>query len=274
MNGDLRFQSSICSCNHVAAGKRLSETREWRTKERARPIVEVNWLSLRRPQFARIHSTRFTIKNNCPYGIAPATLTGTGDSVSTGFELAPQVSNTITMPVPWSGRVWARFGCSNNGGKFHCNSGDCGSGQVGCNGAGAAPPATLVEFTLSPAGQNDFYDVSLVDGFNLPVLVVPQGGARCPTTDCPVDINAQCPQELAVKDASGGTIGCKSACLQFNKPEYCCTGNYNRPETCPPTNYSRFFKNLCPKAYSYAYDDTSSTFTCGNGADYLITFCP
>ncbi|XP_024979528.1 thaumatin-like protein 1 [Cynara cardunculus var. scolymus] len=221
-----------------------------------------------------IHSTRFTIKNNCPYGIAPATLTGTGDSVSTGFELAPQVSNTITMPVPWSGRVWARFGCSNNGGKFHCNSGDCGSGQVGCNGAGAAPPATLVEFTLSPAGQNDFYDVSLVDGFNLPVLVVPQGGARCPTTDCPVDINAQCPQELAVKDASGGTIGCKSACLQFNKPEYCCTGNYNRPETCPPTNYSRFFKNLCPKAYSYAYDDTSSTFTCGNGADYLITFCP
>ncbi|MCI07889.1 thaumatin-like protein 1-like, partial [Trifolium medium] len=29
----------------------------------------------------------------------------------------------------------------------------------------------------------------------------------------------------------------------------------------------------CPKAYSYAYDDASSTFTC-SGADYSITFCP
>ncbi|KAI3746356.1 hypothetical protein L6452_08786 [Arctium lappa] len=219
-----------------------------------------------------VHSTVFTIKNNCRYGIAPATLTGTGDLVSTGFELAPEASNTINMPVPWSGRVWARFGCSNDGGHFHCNSGDCGSGHVGCNGAGGAPPATLVEFTL---GQKDFYDVSLVDGFNLPVSVVPQGGgAGCPTTDCPVDINARCPSELAVKDASGGTIGCKSACLQFNKPEYCCTADHSTPETCPPTNYSSFFKNLCPKAYSYAYDDKSSTFTCGNGADYLITFCP
>ncbi|KAL2499336.1 Pathogenesis-related thaumatin superfamily protein [Abeliophyllum distichum] len=29
----------------------------------------------------------------------------------------------------------------------------------------------------------------------------------------------------------------------------------------------------CPRAYSYAYDDKTSTFTCV-GADYLITFCP
>ncbi|KAI3746357.1 hypothetical protein L6452_08787 [Arctium lappa] len=37
-----------------------------------------------------VHSTVFTIKNNCPHVIAPATLTGKGDSVLTGFELAPQ----------------------------------------------------------------------------------------------------------------------------------------------------------------------------------------
>ncbi|KAI3796832.1 hypothetical protein L1987_39518 [Smallanthus sonchifolius] len=219
-----------------------------------------------------VHSTVFTIKNNCPYNIAPATLTGSGASVTTGFELAPHASKTINMPAPWSGRVWARFQCSNDGGKFSCNSGDCGSGHVECNGAGAIPPATLAEFTLSDASGKDFYDVSLVDGFNLPISVVPEGG--CPTTNCPTDINAKCPPEIAVKDRSGGTIGCKSACLAFQKPEYCCTGDHNRPETCPPTNYSKFFKNLCPKAYSYAYDDRSSTFTCNTGRNYVITFCP
>ncbi|KAK8642353.1 hypothetical protein V6N13_011700 [Hibiscus sabdariffa] len=33
------------------------------------------------------------------------------------------------------------------------------------------------------------------------------------------------------------------------------------------------FKAACPKSYSYAYDDATSTFTC-TGADYTITFCP
>ncbi|KAH0973543.1 hypothetical protein GBA52_025699 [Prunus armeniaca] len=36
--------------------------------------------------------------------------------------------------------------------------------------------------------------------------------------------------------------------------------------------YSQLFKSACPKSYSYAYDDASSTFTC-TGADYTITFC-
>ncbi|KAJ0810294.1 putative Thaumatin family [Helianthus annuus] len=219
-----------------------------------------------------VHSSVFTIKNNCLFNIAPGTLTSSGASVTTGFELAPQASNTVNIPTPWSGRVWARFQCSNEGGRFSCKSGDCGSGQVACNGAGGAPPATLAEFTLADASGKDFYDVSLVDGFNLPISIVPQGG--CPTTDCLVDINAQCPSDLAVKDGSGGTIGCKSACVAFNKPEYCCSGDHATPATCPASDYSRFFKNLCPKAYSYAYDDRSSTFTCNTGPNYDITFCP
>ncbi|VAH00857.1 unnamed protein product [Triticum turgidum subsp. durum] len=34
------------------------------------------------------------------------------------------------------------------------------------------------------------------------------------------------------------------------------------------------FKAACPAAYSYAYDDASSTFTCSGAATYHITFCP
>jgi hypothetical protein len=34
---------------------------------------------------------------------------------------------------------------------------------------------TLAQFTLDGSGGVDLYDVSLVDGYNLPMIVVPQG---------------------------------------------------------------------------------------------------
>ncbi|XP_021756117.1 thaumatin-like protein 1 [Chenopodium quinoa] len=156
-----------------------------------------------------------------------------------------------------------------------CSTGDCGSGEKSCNGKGGAPPATLAEFTLGGSMNKDFYDISLVDGFNLPLSVVPQGVTNeCPATSCAADLNTQCPDSLSFKDTKGSTIGCKSACLAFNQPQYCCTGEYKTPQTCPPTNQSLYFKNQCPQAYSYAYDDPTSTFTCPTGVNYFITFCP
>ncbi|KAL9242098.1 hypothetical protein vseg_016133 [Gypsophila vaccaria] len=222
------------------------------------------------------NSINLIISNNCPYTIWPGTLTSSGPALpSTGFELTHGASYTLATQPSWSGRIWARTQCSVDGAtqKFVCATADCGSGQIPCNGKGAIPPASLVEFTLNGAGNMDFYDVSLVDGFNLPVSVVPQG---CPSTSCPVDINNKvCPSELSIKDGSGGVIGCKSACLAFQQPQYCCTGAFSTPATCPPTNYSKIFKTQCPQAYSYAFDDKSSTFTCPSGStDYRITFCP
>uniref|UniRef100_A0A0D3GKV3 Thaumatin-like protein n=1 Tax=Oryza barthii TaxID=65489 RepID=A0A0D3GKV3_9ORYZ len=36
-----------------------------------------------------------------------------------------------------------------------------------------------------------------------------------------------------------------------------------------------FFKGACPRAYSYAYDDATSTFTCAAaGGGYDVVFCP
>ncbi|RAL44493.1 hypothetical protein DM860_011770 [Cuscuta australis] len=151
-----------------------------------------------------VKSTKFTIVNNCPYTIWPATLTGGGGSsqASTGFELAHGASTSFDIPAQWTGRFWARTECSTQTGKFLCATADCGSSQVACNGAGAIPPATLVEFTLGGFQGKDFYDVSLVDGFNLPVSVVPDN-PNCHRTDCPVDMNAKCPTELALRDGNG-----------------------------------------------------------------------
>jgi hypothetical protein len=165
-------------------------------------------------------------------------------------------------------------------GKFSCITGDCGSSKVECTGSGAIPPATLAEFTLNGAGGMDFYDVSLVDGYNLPMLVEPHGsGGNCTTAGCSVDLNGWCPTELKVKIEAEGessgekSVACKSACEAFGDPLYCCSGAYATPQTCKPSSYSQFFKSACPRAYSYAYDDGTSTFTCAS-ADYLITFCP
>lgn len=225
-------------------------------------------------------STTFTFSNNCPYTVWPATLQNANLSPlsQTGFVLprqAPPVS--LNAPIGWGGRFWARTHCSkDSAGKFTCLTGDCGSGEVVCNGAGGAPPTTLVEFTLQGDGGKDFYDVSLVDGFNVPVSVTAQVGSRgaCSSTACPADINSGCPPELSVKASDGSVVGCKSACDAFNTDQFCCRGAYGSAETCPPTNYSEIFKKQCPQAYSYAFDDKSSTFTCIGATGYQITFCP
>lgn len=184
---------------------------------------------------------------------------------------------TVKIPKSWSGRIWARTLCGQDPeGKFSCATADCGSGKIECVG-GAKPPATLAEFTLNGADGLDFYDVSLVDGYNLPMLIVAKDGTRggCSATGCLVDLNGGCPAELRVARVNGsrGSVACRSACEAFGDPRFCCSEAYSTPDTCGPSPYSLFFKHACPRAYSYAYDDKTSTYTCAS-ANYLIIFCP
>ncbi|KAL1309299.1 hypothetical protein HN51_052001 [Arachis hypogaea] len=224
-------------------------------------------------------ATTFTLLNKCDYTVWPGILTNAGvDPLPvTGFALRTGESKTITAPTTWGGRFWGRTLCAqDSAGKFSCGTGDCGSGKLECAGSGATPPATLAEFTLHGAGGLDFFDVSLVDGYNLPITVVPQGGSgeNCTVTGCVGDLNGDCPSELRVMSEDGKRgVACKSACDAFRLPQYCCDGAYRSPDTCKPSSYSKVFKSVCPRAYSYAYDDKTSTFTCAS-ADYTITFCP
>ncbi|KAI4389979.1 hypothetical protein MLD38_002138 [Melastoma candidum] len=220
--------------------------------------------------------SRITIVNGCAYTVWPGILSNAGSPAlgSTGFELPPGQFQSFDAPSGWSGRFWGRTGCtfdpSTNQGA--CSTGDCGSGQLECGGSGATPPATLAEFTFGVASSDskDFYDVSLVDGYNLPMVVQPSGGVgTCLSTGCISDLNRKCPSELRV----GSGDGCRSACEAFGTPEYCCSGAYGSPDTCKPSVYSQMFKEMCPRSYSYAYDDATSTFTCSQ-SDYTITFCP
>ncbi|CAI8609023.1 unnamed protein product [Vicia faba] len=225
-----------------------------------------------------LDSATFTIVNKCSYPVWPGILSGAGTAqlTTTGFVLDSGETSVIAVPTAWSGRIWGRTLCSTDSTeKFSCATGDCGSSNMECRGSGAIPPATLAEFTLNGAGGMDFYDVSLVDGYNLPMTIEPRGGfGNCTTTGCTVDLNEACPTELKVRISVEGekSVACKSACEAFGDPLYCCSGAYATPQTCRPSSYAQYFKNACPRAYSYAYDDGTSTFTCSS-ADYVITFC-
>ncbi|XP_024005361.1 thaumatin-like protein 1 isoform X2 [Eutrema salsugineum] len=226
-----------------------------------------------------------TIVNRCSFTVWPGVLSNSGSASigTTGFELASGGSRSFQAPASWSGRFWARTGCNfdSETGQGTCLTGDCGSNQVECNGSGAKPPATLAEFTIGsgpedPTRKQDFYDVSLVDGYNVPMVVEASGGggseqgsSNCLTTGCVADLNQRCPTELRF----GSGSACKSACEAFGSPEYCCSGAYASPAECKPSLYSEIFKSACPRSYSYAFDDATSTFTC-TSADYTITLCP
>ncbi|PNY06866.1 pathogenesis-related protein 5-like [Trifolium pratense] len=220
--------------------------------------------------------TMFTIENRCNKTIWPGTISGNGAELlrDGGFLLSPGSSVQFTAPLGWSGRFWGRTGCNfDDAGNGNCITGDC-AGGLKCNGGGA-PPVTLAEFTIrSGNGDKDFYDVSLVDGYNVGIGIQATGGTGdCQYAGCVADLNGQCPAELQVTEEGGSVVACKSACAAFNTEEFCCTGEHSSPQSCSPTQYSEMFKIACPSAYSYAYDDASSTCTC-SGADYHITFCP
>ncbi|CAK7331921.1 unnamed protein product [Dovyalis caffra] len=227
---------------------------------------------------AEAQSVILSFKNNCPFTVWPASLNNAGNPQlsPTGFTLTSGASSSLSIPAPWSGRFWARTQCfTDSSGKFTCATGDCASGRVECHGAGGIPPSSLAEFTLKANDGHDYYDISLVDGFNIPLSATPQGGSGgCSSTSCAANVNSICDSNLAVKGSDGIVIACKSACLAFNQPQFCCTGEFSTPDKCLATNYSKVFKQQCPQAYSYAYDDKSSILSCPTGSNYLITFCP
>ena len=124
------------------------------------------------------------------------------------------------------------------------------------------PWTTPAENALNQFNNLDFFDISLVDGFNVPMDVSPVSG-NCRGIKCVADINGQRPNEL------GALGGCNNPCIVLKTGQYCCNSG-----SCGTADFSRFFKQRCPNAYSYPKDDQTSTFTCPGGTNYRVIFCP
>ncbi|KAG9145051.1 hypothetical protein Leryth_018341 [Lithospermum erythrorhizon] len=204
------------------------------------------------------NAAHFEIRNNCRFTVwAAAVPTGGGKQLNSG--------QTWNIDVPAGtarARIWARTGCSFDGsGRGRCQTGDC-NGLLNCQAYGA-PPNTLAEFALNQYMNQDFVDISLVDGFNVPMDFSSASSGCTRSIKCTADINGQCPNQLKTLG------GCNNPCTVFKTDNYCCnSGN------CGPTDYSRFFKTRCPDAYSYPKDDPTSLFACPGGTNYRVVFCP
>jgi len=198
---------------------------------------------------------------------------------TTGWVLPAGQSLTITVPDNWNGRFWGRTGCVFHGGLGHCQTGDC-NGRFQCAGNGAIP-ATLAEYDLNAWDGLDFYDVSMVDGSNLPMYINITAGQTtdkisrtgCVPAGCTKPV--ACPSALQVK-AGGVAVACESACARIGTDQYCCRGAWAPRSQCDPArwpvDYAAVFKKAEPYAYSYVDDDATSVFTCKGRCDYQITF--
>jgi hypothetical protein len=205
----------------------------------------------------------------------PGSLTG-----RTGWRLAPGAQLTFMVPGDWNARLWGRTGCHfDRAGRGGCETGDCG-GRFQCGGWGAIP-ATLAEYDMDAFDQLDFYDVSMVDGSNLPMYINITRGAtrdRISPDGCEAGHGCtrtvRCPAALQVH-RRGRLVACISPCARFDTDRYCCRGQFASgcsPATTWPIDYARVFKRAEPYAYSWSGDDGTSVFTCAGGCDYRITF--
>ncbi|OEL18066.1 Thaumatin-like protein [Dichanthelium oligosanthes] len=128
----------------------------------------------------------FTIKNNCNFTVWPAA-PPFGGNVE---RLNPGQTGTVNVPIAFasqSGRIWGRTGCSfDKDGHGQCATGDCGG--LSCSTSSGKPPVTLAEYTIAGGGAtNDYYDISVIDGFNLPMDFSCSTGVklRCRNPSCP-----------------------------------------------------------------------------------------
>ncbi|OLN96444.1 Thaumatin-like protein 1 [Colletotrichum chlorophyti] len=269
------------------------------------------------------------ITNSCPETIWPGITTQHGIGPGTGgFELDAGDSRDLWVGPTWQGRAWGRTNCTVNGESAGCTTGDC-FGKLDCEFSGAVP-ATLAEFNLAGgvSGKQTFYDISLVDGYNIPVGInyipaenttyIPPNLTNCAciattgfmaqraasgavytnsTFPVPWEANESnesvrdwCPWPLLSMppDKPGDGIypypddtirrpifsPCKSQCAATNSDKDCCIGKWHDPDVCKPGLYSRHAKAMCPDAYSFAFDDQTSTFIIPSGGGWEVVFCP
>jgi hypothetical protein len=192
----------------------------------------------------------------------------------------------------------------------------------------------LAEFDYAggSGGKQIFYDISLVDGYNIPLAIVFIPGDNANLSDIPPNLtnpaciatagwladpapsgllgnlstpafpipyesartNADaadwCPWDLQVSPPTKPGDGvypypddnikrpvfdpCLAACIKTHADSDCCTGAFSDRSKCKPNLYATQAKAICPDAYSYPFDDETSTFIIPTGGGFEIQFCP
>lgn len=164
------------------------------------------------------------------------------------------------------------------------------TGSIECNGVDGKSTASRAYIWFAISRKNSYY-VSLGQGYNLPIKIVPTNGEGidsmsrtngdrfyCKETACVADLHTLCPDQLSVT-IDGVRVACKNPCKYFDTDEHCCQG-YHGNHKCKcnewTTNYLKVLKSACPNAHTYDYDYKTSTFSCppNPAVVYHVIFCP
>uniref|UniRef100_A0A914I4J1 Uncharacterized protein n=1 Tax=Globodera rostochiensis TaxID=31243 RepID=A0A914I4J1_GLORO len=194
-------------------------------------------------------SVQLTLVNGCPFAIFVAGAVQVNLTAgATEIKNVPKVSSAQ--------RLWANTDCDKPNNAL-------------CSLSAAMPPISLFEWTFDADGKQT-YDVSYVDGANVPISVqVP----NCPSVTYDTKLGNSLdqladtvPEAMKMVD-SNGKKRVKSVCLAYGTDSVCCRNSHNQPETCGPTHgwtsdqiagYNAM-RAAFPTSYSYAYDDRIAT---------------
>jgi hypothetical protein len=192
---------------------------------------------------------RLIIENHCTYTVWADALPMS--TMPNGVPLKVESGQAFQLTWPqsgWSGRIW---------GRTRCTPAADGSIPFGNCVADAFIANSLIELTM---GAPDFYDVSLVDGFNVPIGIIVTGHDlntadiySCGSPVCAKDLLRDCPAAQQDNDATGNVVACRN---KMNLGDV-----------------TRWFKARCPTSSTYPSYDTGS-FKCAGFPSYTVSFCP
>jgi hypothetical protein len=166
-------------------------------------LIKVSLLSMFTLCLITAQAARFDIVNRCPYTVWPAAIPKGG-----GRQLNSGQTWPLDIPAGTSAaRIWGRTGCSfDASGRGSCQTGDCG-GALSCSLSGKSP-TTLAEFSLNAGNNKDYIDLSVIDGFNIPMQFSSTSNGcnkvlNCRDSNCP-DAYHQ-PNDVKTVSCPGGT---------------------------------------------------------------------
>ncbi|KAH8963418.1 hypothetical protein BDL97_04G009400 [Sphagnum fallax] len=190
--------------------------------------------------------TQINIVNQCSQTISACQTDQNGQITS--YALGSGASQLIDVGTSWPGGViWGYPGGSAD--PTDCNT--------------AKPQADLAEFTIG-ANNQDSYDISNVNAYNLPLEIAPTSpgtppsGTTCGSPSCTINnLNSFCQPPNTPTGPPGD--GCY---------------NTDGPNATSPTPGTTLFDNACPEAISYSTDTTGKVYGCPTGTNYEVVFCP
>jgi hypothetical protein len=120
---------------------------------------------------------------------------------------------------------------------------------------------TLAEFTFNTDFNDfDWYNISHVDAFNLPLQILPLLRPKCKELTCAEDLVPDCPSAGRFEDSNGDLVACVS------------------PDRDDPMSPVALYFESCDDAYAWSGDDQQgedpSPMRACAGEDWRISFCP